>query len=65
MPEVVEAVYEDGVLRPLEKLELRDGEVVKLVIFRKALAFAGALKDVPDKYIEEALREVEEGAYIR
>ena len=30
MPKIIEAVYEDGVFKPLEKVDLRDGERVKL-----------------------------------
>ncbi len=32
---IVEAVYENGVLKPLEKLDLRDGQRVKIVIVEK------------------------------
>jgi len=32
MEEVIEAIYEDGVLKPLKKLNLREGEKVKLEI---------------------------------
>ena len=63
----VEAIYERGVLRPLEELDLEEGEVVELIVIRRsrALRYAGILKDVPEEEVEEALREVEEGAHIR
>jgi len=32
---VIEAVYENGVLRPLEKLDLKDGQHVKIMIIEK------------------------------
>lgn len=32
---IVEAVYENGVLKPLEKLDLRDGQRVKIMIVEK------------------------------
>ncbi|PUA32285.1 MAG: hypothetical protein B7O98_06375 [Zestosphaera tikiterensis] len=32
MSKVVEAIYEGGVFRPLEKVELKEGEKVKIVI---------------------------------
>jgi len=32
---IVEAVYEDGVLKPLEKLNLRNGQHVKIKIIEK------------------------------
>ena len=67
MAEQVEAVYERGVLKPLKKLDLEEGEVVRLIVIRKSevLRHAGVLRDVPDEEIKEVLREVEEGAYIR
>ena len=37
---VVEAVYENGVLRPLEKLELREGERVRVRIERSVVEIA-------------------------
>jgi|Deesub1362A_J573_1020465.scaffolds.fasta_scaffold11300_2 predicted DNA-binding antitoxin AbrB/MazE fold protein len=30
MPKIIEAIYENGVFKPLEKVELRDGEKVRL-----------------------------------
>uniref|UniRef100_A0A7C3UBC8 Antitoxin n=1 Tax=Geoglobus ahangari TaxID=113653 RepID=A0A7C3UBC8_9EURY len=30
MPKIIEAVYENGVFKPLEKVDLREGERVKL-----------------------------------
>jgi len=30
MPKIIEAVYENGVFKPLQKVELREGERVKL-----------------------------------
>lgn len=35
MAKIVEAVYENGVLKPLEKLDLRDGQRVKIMIVEK------------------------------
>jgi predicted DNA-binding antitoxin AbrB/MazE fold protein len=32
MPKVIEAVYENGVFKPLEKVDLREGERVKIRI---------------------------------
>ncbi|MBC7115394.1 MAG: antitoxin family protein [Archaeoglobi archaeon] len=30
MPKIIEAIYENGVFKPLQKVELRDGEKVRL-----------------------------------
>ena len=35
MTEVVEAVYENGVLKPLKKLDLREGQRVRIRIIEK------------------------------
>ncbi|MEM1672054.1 MAG: antitoxin family protein [Archaeoglobaceae archaeon] len=32
MPKIIEAIYEDGVFKPLEKIELKEGERVRLRI---------------------------------
>ncbi|WP_202319701.1 antitoxin family protein [Archaeoglobus neptunius] len=32
MPKIIEAIYEDGVFKPLEKVELKEGEKIKLRI---------------------------------
>ena len=37
MTQVAEAIYEDGVLRPLCKLELREGEHVTLTLKREGV----------------------------
>ena len=62
----VKAIYERGVLRPLEELDLEEGEVVELIVIRRsrALRYAGILEDVPEE-VKEALREVEEGTRTR
>ena len=54
-------------LRPLEELDLEEGEMDELIVIRRsrALRYAGILKDVPEEEVEEALREVEEGTHIR
>ena len=32
MPKIIEAVYEDGVFKPLQKVNLKEGERVKLKV---------------------------------
>lgn len=32
MPKIIEAVYENGVFKPLQKVDLKEGEKVKLQI---------------------------------
>jgi len=45
MGEVVEAIYENGVLKPLKKLNLKEGERVRLKIEIKE-----SLADIIEKY---------------
>lgn len=35
MAKIIEAIYENGVLKPVEKLDLKDGEHVKIMIVEK------------------------------
>ncbi len=32
MPKVIEAVYENGVIKPLERVNLKEGEKVKVIL---------------------------------
>ena len=62
---IVEAVYEDGVLKPLERLDLRDGQRVKIVIVEKD--FIEVAREIR-MYLRKKLREkdlVEELVYER
>ena len=60
---IVEAIYENGVLKPLEKLDLKEGEKVRIKIERD-------VDKVIDKYVgifgtEKAseLKKIEEAFY--
>lgn len=50
--ERVEAVYEGGILRPLKKVHLKEGEKVEIIIKR-------SLYDIISE-LEKGLREVDE-----
>lgn len=61
MARVVRARYEDGVLKPLEKLDLREGEEVEIVIRKgPAHVFGVLLRRRPDLKPEEINRIIEE-----
>lgn len=32
MPKIIEAIYENGVIKPLEKVEIKEGEVIRIII---------------------------------
>ena len=62
---IIRAKYENGVLKPLEPLELREGEEVLVKIIRveerrKIIEqFKGILGPVDEKLLEEILEEVD------
>ncbi len=65
MSEVVEAVYENGVLRPLRKLDLREGERVVVIVRRRGIItreFIDELRSAMEKLpaIKVDLRRAEE-----
>uniref|UniRef100_A0A7C3UH77 Antitoxin n=1 Tax=Geoglobus ahangari TaxID=113653 RepID=A0A7C3UH77_9EURY len=39
MPKIIEAVYENGVFKPLQKVDLKEGEKVRLKIEKRMLNF--------------------------
>ena len=47
---VVEAIYENGVLKLLEKLDLRDGERVKVIILRSSHGLSEVIKRISREY---------------
>ena len=50
MAKIIEAIYEKGVFKPLEKVNLRDGEKVRITISRREKTSKG-LSKVLEKYI--------------
>ncbi len=62
MSRVVEAVYENGVLRPLEDLDLEEGERVKVIVVKRDLS---RYRGVLGKASYEELRRFEEEAQLQ
>ncbi len=61
MIRVVRARYENGVLKPLEKLDLREGEEVEVVIRRSTIrVFGSLLRRRPDLKLEDVDKIIEE-----
>lgn len=65
MQMVIKAIYENDVLKPFGKLDLRDGEEVEIELKRKAekkqeiLRYAGLLKDLnedEERLFKEAVK---------
>lgn len=56
MVKIIEAIYENGVFRPLEKVDLKEGEKVRIIIggiVRKTMGI------IPSDRIEEIIEEIE------
>ncbi|MEM2030652.1 MAG: antitoxin family protein [Archaeoglobaceae archaeon] len=58
MPKIIEAIYEDGVFKPLEKVEIREGEKVRLRVEENIVntlrKYRGKFK-ISQKEVEEFL----------
>uniref|UniRef100_A0A7C3RBB2 Antitoxin n=1 Tax=Archaeoglobus fulgidus TaxID=2234 RepID=A0A7C3RBB2_ARCFL len=56
MPRIIEAIYENGVFKPLEKVDLKEGEKVRIIIggiVRKTMGI------IPSDRIQEIIEEIE------
>ena len=52
MVKAIEAIYENGVFKPLEQVDLKEGEVVKITISRKKTS--KGLNKILEKYITKS-----------
>ena len=59
MSKVIEAVYEDGVFKPLEKVELKEGERAKIIVESISEKTFGIIR-VRKKDIDKILEEIDE-----
>ena len=60
MVKVIEAVYENGVFKPLEKVNLKDGERVRIRVERSLMEIIKSYQEIfklRKEDIEEFLRE--------
>jgi len=48
MPKIIEAIYEDGVLKPLKKLDLREHEKVKVKLIPRKAKIPKPIQDMID-----------------
>ena len=71
MGKTIEAIYEDGVLRPVEPVELREGERVQVTIeelapeIRRRLAAVEAFESEFEDLSEERWKEFEQAVQRR
>ncbi len=56
MSKIIEAVYENGVFKPLEKVDLKEGEKVRIKISGIVKKTRGI---IPSYKIEEIIEEIE------
>ncbi|MEM3504818.1 MAG: antitoxin family protein [Archaeoglobaceae archaeon] len=61
MPKIIEAIYENGVFKPLEKVEIREGEKVRL---RVEESIVNTLRKYRKKF-KISQKEVEEFLELR
>ncbi|WP_202319588.1 antitoxin family protein [Archaeoglobus neptunius] len=55
MPKIIEAVYENGVFKPLQKVDLREGEKIKLRLEEEGIA--DIIRKYSIKVKQDALEE--------
>jgi len=48
MPKIIEAIYQNGVLKPLKKLDLREHEKVKIKLIPHKAKIAKPIQDMID-----------------
>ena len=60
MPEVIECVYEDGVLKPFEKLNLKENTRVRVILKESVVEKTFGILKVSKDEIEEAFKELED-----
>ena len=63
MPEVIEVIYENGVLKPLERVNLKEGERLKIILKRVNVE-EFVMARMPEEKIKELEKRFEsEGVY--
>ena len=60
MSEVIECVYEDGVLKPSEKIKLKEKTRVRVIIKESVVEKTFGILKVSEAEIEEAFGELED-----
>ncbi len=64
MPKVIEAIYENGVFKPLEKVELKDGERVRVEIRVRVVDEVAGILKVSDEKVKRAFELIDNGEGI-
>ena len=64
MPKVIEAIYENGVFKPLEKIDLKDGERVRVEIRVRVVDEVAGILKVSDEKVKRAFELIDNGEGI-
>lgn len=59
MPKVIEAVYENGVFKPLQKVGLKEGERVKVELKESVVESVAGILKVSDEKVKKAFEMIE------
>ncbi len=60
------AIYKNGVLKPLEKIDIPEGEIVEIEIKRGSIKWRGALKDlkISSVDLQHKIKEIWRKLYV-
>ena len=64
MPKVIEVIYENGVFKPLEDVDLKDKEKLKIAIIKDRKDVVKLYRGILGKAKVEELKEFEEEALM-
>ena len=64
MPKVIEVIYEDGVFKPLKKLNLKEGKKIKVEIKGGVVDSVAGILKVSDDEVKRAFELLEYGEDI-
>jgi len=68
MIKAIRARYENGVLRPLEELDLREGDEVEIIIYKSPSQVFGILlrrrPDIKPEDVDKIIKEIECGGVL-
>ena len=64
MPKVIEAIYENGVFKPLEKVELKNGERVRVEIRVRVVDEDAGIPKASDEKVKRAFELIDNGEGI-
>ncbi len=64
MPKVIEAVYENGVIKPLERVNLKEGEKIRVEIRMRVVDEVAGILKVSDEKVKRAFELIDNGEGI-